>query len=117
MTSAEMRGNILFTRNNFPTRGKWQIPLVERQSIELDNVELIAYSDIRTNDNAINRDKGVHFFVDDYRFEGVYKNPEKSLGRLSQYKFLLTPDYSTYTDMNYWRQLESIAHSRCIMNP
>jgi len=27
---------------------------------------------------------------------------------------LLTPDYSTYADMNYWRQIESIAHSRWI---
>lgn len=109
-----MRGDILFSRNSFPTVGKWHIPIVERQRIELDNVELIAYSDIRTKDNALNRKKGVHFFIDDYRFEGVYKNPEKSLGRLSQYKFLLTPDYSTYADMNYWRQMESIAHSRWV---
>lgn len=114
MTSVEMRGDILFSRNSFPTVGKWHIPIVERQRIELDNVELIAYSDIRTKDNALNRKKGVHFFIDDYRFEGVYKNPEKSLGRLSQYKFLLTPDYSTYADMNYWRQMESIAHSRWV---
>ena len=114
MTSVEMRKNILFSRNSFPTVGKWQIPIVERQRIELDNVELIAYSDIRTKDNALNRKKGVHFFIDDYRFEGVYRNPEKSLGRLSQYKFLLTPDYSTYADMNYWRQMESIAHSRWV---
>ncbi len=114
MTSVEMRRNTLFSRNNFPTIGKWQIPIVERQRIELDKVELIAYSDIRTKDNALNRKKGVHFFIDDYRFEGVYKNPEKSLGRLSQYKFLLTPDYSTYADMNYWRQMESIAHSRWV---
>lgn len=114
MTSVEMRKNILFSRNSFSTVGKWQIPIVERQRIELDNVELIAYSDIRTKDNALNRKKGVHFFIDDYRFEGVYRNPEKSLGRLSQYKFLLTPDYSTYADMNYWRQMESIAHSRWV---
>lgn len=57
MTSVEMRKNILFSRNSFPTVGKWQIPIVERQRIELDNVELIAYSDIRTKDNALNRKK------------------------------------------------------------
>lgn len=114
MNSVEMRGNILFSRNSFQTIGKWQMPLVERQSIDLDKVDLIAYSDIRSNDNEVNRQKGVHFFIDDYRFEGVYKNPEKSLGRLSQYKFLLTPDFSTYSDMNYWRQMESIAHSRWV---
>lgn len=114
MTSAEMRCNVLFRRNEFNTMGRWQIPIIERQEIELDNVDLISYSDIRTNDNEKNCNKGVHFFVDDYRFEGIYRNPERSLGRLSQYKFLLTPDYSTYSDMNLWRQMESVAHSRWV---
>ncbi len=114
MKSIEMRGNILFHRNSFKTVGKWQIPLVERQAIELKNIELISYSDTRSNDSGINKKKGVHFFIDDYRFEGVYRNPEQSLSRLSQYRFLLTPDYSTYSDMNYWRQMESIAHSRWV---
>lgn len=114
MTSIEMRKNALFTRNGFDTDGIWQIPVIERQEIDIGNIDLIAYSDTRLNDNAINKKKGVHFFIDDYRFEGVYRNPEKSLGKLSQYRFLLTPDYSTYSDMNYWRQMESIAHSRWV---
>ena len=114
MTSVEMRDSVLFRRNEFNTDGRWQIPIVERQEINLDEVNLISYSDIRLNDNEKNRDKGVHFFIDDYRFEGVYRNPDRSLGRLSQYKFLLTPDYSTYADMNYWRQIESVAHSRWV---
>lgn len=114
MTSIQMRANPLFTRNGFATAGDWQIPLVERQNIDLSSVELIAYSDTRSNDRQANRKKGVHFFIDDYRFEGIYRNPEQSLGKLSQYRFLLTPDYSTYADMNYWRQLESVAHSRWV---
>ncbi len=114
MTSVEMRANALFSRNEYEVSGKWQIPKIEKQNIDLNNLQLIAYSDIRTNDNEVNRKKGVHFFIDDYRFEGIYRNPEKSLARLSQYRFLFTPDYSTYADMNYWRQLESIAHSRWV---
>lgn len=114
MTSVEMRANELFSRNGFITSGKWQIPIIEKQNMDLSDIQLISYSDIRTNDNEINRRKGVHFFIDDYRFEGIYRNPEKSLARLSQYRFLLTPDYSTYADMNYWRQLESVAHSRWV---
>ncbi|MCF0150981.1 MAG: DUF4417 domain-containing protein [Firmicutes bacterium] len=114
MNSILMRENALFTRNSYPSAGKWQIPIVERQFIDLNDVALISYSDIRSNDNEINKKKGVHFFIDDYRFEGIYRNPERSLSRLSQYRFLLTPDYSTYSDMNYWRQLESVAHSRWV---
>lgn len=112
MKSAEMRGSVLFHRNCFKTMGDWQIPVVERQSIDLEDIGLISYTDTRANDLEKNRKKGVHFFIDDYHFEGVYRNPERSLARLSQYRFLLTPDYSSYSDMNYWRQMESIAHSR-----
>lgn len=114
MTSLKMRKSALFMRNEFDTIGKWQIPIVKRQEIATTDLSLVAYSDIRSNDSAENTKRGVHFFVDDYRFTGIYNNPEKSLARLSQYAFLLTPDYSTYTDMNLWRQLESVAHSRWV---
>lgn len=114
MTSLDMRNNTLFMRNEFKTVGKWQIPLIHKQKIDVNNVSLIACSDTRANDNSENMKRGVHFFVDDYRFEGIYRNPDRSLEKYSQYAFLLTPDNSTYADMNYWRQLESIAHSRWV---
>lgn len=112
MTSKEFRNNPQFLRNEFETVGKWEVPLVKKQDINLSDVDLIAISDTRYNDCKENRRRGVHFFVDDYRFENVYKNPEKAIVRLSQYSFVCTPDFSTYSNMNYWRQLESIAHSR-----
>ena len=114
MTSKTMRENPLFMRNEFSTTGKWGIPLVTKQEITTDNIMLVAYSDIRTNDNKDNKKKGVHFFIDDYRFSGIYNNPEHSFERLSQYSFLLTPDFSTYADMNLWRQLESVAKNRWV---
>lgn len=114
MTSSSMRNNKLFTRNEFDTVGKWQIPFIKNQKIDTNNISLIAYSDTRSKDNKTNVKRGVHFFVDDYRFTGVYNNPKRSLKKLSQYSFLLTPDYSTYSDMNLWRQIESVAHSRWV---
>ena len=112
MKSIVFRNDPLFLRNEFEVEGKWQLPLVRRQIFDIDNIELIAVSDTKYNDVDVNRRKGVHFFVDDYKFESVYKNPERALVRLSQYAFACTPDFSTYTNMNYWRQLESVAHSR-----
>ena len=66
------------------------------------------------NDNEENKKKGVHFFVDDYRFSGIYNHPDRSLERYAQYAFLLTPDFSTYADMDLWRQLESVAKNRWV---
>lgn len=114
MTSLDMRKSKLFMRNEYITVGKWQIPLVRKQEINTSKLSLVAYSDTRFNDNEENTKRGVHFFIDDYRFMGIYDNPEKSLAKLSQYSFLLTPDYSTYADMNLWRQIESVAHSRWV---
>ena len=107
-----MREDPLFTRNEFTPSGRFGIPLVRRQVISLNDISLIAYSDTKKGDNAINKAKGVHFFIDDYRFRDIYRNPERSLTKLSQYKFLLTPDYSLYSEMQPWRQIESVAHSR-----
>lgn len=114
MTSLEMRDSPLFTRNGFETVGKWDIPLVKKQNLNLTDIQLVACSDTRANDSEENKKRGVHFFVDDFRFEGIYNAPERSLQKYSQYAFLLTPDFSLYSDMNYWRQLENVAKNRWV---
>lgn len=114
MNSKIMRNDPLFLRNSFNSIGKWGIPLVKKQNLDIADVSLIACSDTRANDSENNKNKGVHFFVDDYRFSGIYNNPERSLKRYSQYAFLLTPDFSTYADMDLWRQLESVAKNRWV---
>lgn len=114
MTGKTMRENPLFMRNNFPSVGKWGIPLVKKQELNTNGIQLVACSDTRANDNELNKKCGVHFFVDDYRFEGIYNTPDRTLARYSQYAFLLTPDFSTYADMDLWRQLESVAKNRWV---
>lgn len=61
-TSADMRKDPLFMRNGYTTCGRWGIPLVRKQDINLDTISLIACSDTRANDNDINKRCGVHFF-------------------------------------------------------
>lgn len=110
MRSNEVRMKQNFLRNEYDCVGKWNMPLVKRQSL-VDNVKLMACSDTKSRDEN-NRESGVHFFVDDYRFEHIYDYPQGSLHRYSQYKFLLTPDYSLYAEMPLWRQLENVAKNR-----
>ena len=66
-------------RNTFQSVGKWDIPLVKKQAFSCDNLDLMACSDTRAHDNEVNKQKGIHFFVDDYRFTTGYKYPEISL--------------------------------------
>ena len=114
MTSERMRDNPLFMRNEFATVGRWDIPLIHKQSLDTSDIKLVACSDTRANDRPENTKKGVHFFVDDYRFNGIYDHPERTISRYSQYAFLLSPDYSTYSDMSMWRQLENVAKNRWV---
>ena len=108
-----MHNNQLFLRNEYVGQGRWNIPLVKKQALDMNTKpSLIACSDTRSNDSYVNTKRGVHFFVDDYRFNGIYNNPQRSLAKYSQYAFLLTPDFSTYADMCLWRQIESVAKNR-----
>lgn len=111
MTSELMRHDEKFMRNGYGSSGCWNIPSIKHQEIPLSNLELISYSDTKPNDK-LNRHRAVHFFIDDYRFESVYKTPERNLAKLAQYRFLISPDFSVYADMPRWRQIESVAKNR-----
>lgn len=111
MTSEEMQHDERFLRNGYGGSGRWNIPKIRPQEIPLDGLELISFSDTKPNDR-LNRHRAVHCFIDDYRFEALYRTPEKSLPKLAQYRFLISPDFSVYADMPRWRQIESVAKSR-----
>ena len=43
-------------------------------------------------------EKGVHFFIHDYQFQGLWNNRERYAEMLKQFKVVLTPDFSPYYD-------------------
>lgn len=42
--------------------------------------------------------KGVHFFLDDYQFIRLWSDPDRYLATLQQYAYVMSPDYSLFTD-------------------
>ena len=42
---------------------------------------------------------GVHFFLHDYQFERVWKYPDRYAECLSKFAFVLSPDFSPYSDL------------------
>ena len=42
---------------------------------------------------------GVHFFIDDYQFERIWKRPYENIERLRGFSCVVMPDFSTYWDM------------------
>lgn len=92
--------------------GDYDMPFVYAQDIELDDISLIGFNNIKSFEREASKNKTVHFFLDDYKFDEVWKNPEQELTRLSQYAQLLSPDFSVYADMPTPLQIYSVFKNR-----
>ena len=68
------------------------IPIIEEQEIAIPT-RLIKYKDYRKYQTG----DALHFFVDDYHYEHLWKSPTRYLPRLEG-KTLLSPDFSLYAD-------------------
>lgn len=44
-------------------------------------------------------EKNVHCFVDDYQFARYWNQPDRYIEKLSRFRAVCSPDFSTYTDM------------------
>lgn len=110
-TAYSWRNDPMFLRNQFSGHGKYDMPFIRKQNLDLSNVNLIACTNTIPDDEEY-FDFGVHFFTDDCEFGNPYENPEKSYPIYSQYRFCCTPDYSVYGEMPIWRKIESVAHNR-----
>lgn len=78
----------------FPGTGKYGIPDIS--PTDFTGCEFIGFNYAKTEKNR--QEKGVHFFLDDYQFERVWNRPETYLKLLQQFKYVMSPDFSTYTD-------------------
>ena len=92
-----MKNNIEnIDKMNITTFGKYDIPTIHNDDVEIKNVEFIPFNYVKSNTDATN--KGIHFFIDDYQFQRLWNNIDKYINMLKKYKYVCTPDFSTYTD-------------------
>ena len=98
-------------RNEFEKCGKYGIPVVKKQKIDLDKIELWNFTKTKANDEE-NKHRTIHFFTYDWLFDSVYEKPENAMEKLDQYYALLTPEFSMYSDMPIARQIDSVFKNR-----
>ncbi len=58
------------------------------------------------------REAGLHFCLEDYRFEAVWNRPGQALKGLQPYGVVFTPDFSLYRDWPLAAQLWNVYRSR-----
>ena len=110
----EYRTSQLMLRNEFPGAGHWKIPVIPKFQIQegdFDDLLLIGFDRAKPDDDK-HHNRMVHFFLYDYKFERVWKQPEADLEKLSNYRAVLSPDFSMYLEMNPTMQLYNTFRNR-----
>ena len=110
-TSKASRQNPLLVRGEYNGNNPWDIPLMKVCHINDPNLKFVSFQSTGPKDTG-NFDKAVHFFIDDYKFEKVYSRPDDYIRKLAHYKYVLTPDFSLFTDMPLWLQINNVARNR-----
>ena len=88
--SEKLNKKLKLVRNEFKTVGKYGIPLIKKQEIDLNKIDLWNYTKTKLNDED-NKNKTIHFFTYDWLFENVYEKPELAIEKLKQYYAVLSP--------------------------
>lgn len=90
----------------FDTEGEYNTPILEPYKYE--PVEFVGFNYARSAKNK--KEKGLHFFVDDYQFERLWREPLAYVNLIGEFHSIMTPDFSLYTD--YPKALQIYNHYR-----
>ena len=82
-------------RQIFDGVGKYGIPQIEPVTYE-KGCEWIGFNYAKTCKEP--EKKGVHFFLDDYRFNRLWTDVDRYIPMLQKFRYVMSPDFSTYTD-------------------
>jgi hypothetical protein len=91
--------------------GKYDMPMLEKQEIDLVDLVLIRFSEIVKKETA-DTDATVHFFIHDDEFDEVWRKPDSYFEELAQYKQVITTDFSLYTNMPLSMQIFNTYRNR-----
>lgn len=82
-------------RHIFKGIGKYDIPQIKPELIEKET-NFIGFNYLSSCKDK--NGKSVHFFLDDYQFNRVWNNIELYIPNLMKCDYVLSPDFSLYTD-------------------
>lgn len=89
------------------TEGAFDIPVIKPAHLE-KRVTWTSFNCAKTTRNRALF--GIHFFIDDYLFERVWNDPARYAILLKDFKAVMTPDFSLFTD--YPKSVQIYNHYR-----
>lgn len=78
----------------FETIGFYDMPIIRKT--EHTPKSLLGFNHAKSSKKY---ESGIHFFLDDYQFERLWRSPQIYVNMLSKFDCVLTPDFSLYSDM------------------
>ena len=98
----------------FERAGPHQIPVIQPVKT-IENLHWIPFNCSMTD--TMRKHRGVHFFIDDYLFDRCWNDPARYAKLLSEFRVVLSPDFSLFTDYpvavqlyNHWRKHQLAAY-------
>ena len=91
------------------SKGKYQMPSLQREIFVPSRL-----IDFTTAIHSRNFSSGIHFYLDDYRFERIWREPYRYIPILRRFACVFTPDFSLYTDMPMAMKIWNVYRSRLI---
>mgnify|MGYP004521155895 CR=1 FL=1 len=79
---------------NVEFKGKYGIPVIKPS--DFCGTDFVDFNHAKSEKNKA--DKAVHFFLDDFHFERIWKDPLKYYERLQPFPCVLSPDFSMFTE-------------------
>lgn len=103
----------LNTRHLYEADNHWGIPMLPQAPLSCIPDWLAPYrTRIRSDQDP--RDGGMHCFLDDYRFESLWRRPVQTLPAIQKWEVVLTPDFSLYADCPLVMQMWNTYRSRWV---
>ena len=97
------------------TNDFWQMPIIEKENVIPNDLIELNSLNVENNTKKWNveaKDVAIHFYMDDYKLERLWNRPEDYINVLSQYKCVLSPDFSLYLDMPMPMKIWNVYRSR-----
>ncbi len=88
------------------------MPIVEPCNVSHIPLCWVGFNGCKTADKP--QGKGVHFYVDDYQFERLWRSPALYLPRLRRFRCVISPDFSLYVDMPQPMKMWNVYRNRLL---
>lgn len=94
----------------FPSSNNYDIP--DLLPCEVIPEELVPYGTQVRRGYSQAKDKFIHFFLDDYKFETVWKFPNKTLSPIAKIGYAFSPDFSLFVGYPRALQIYNVYRNR-----